>query len=274
MSKSVDEKISMTCDCGKTFETYEIILNFARKQNNGQLPELKCFDCREILRKEQEEKHRMIILKQIEERKNKWISACGIQPRYIDKTFENYVIDKQNQLAYFTCVDYAESFPLINNPYHSLGIISDKLWGVGKSHLACSIAKTVIKRWMSDICPVLFVTEPRLFARIRSTYNRQEHSETEQDIIDTLVNIPLLIIDDVGKEEVADPRFVQRVWFQIINGRYDNMLPLVITANMSPDGIAHHLGGSRNNEASFDRLYEMLNGVFYEINGKSHRRVE
>ena len=111
-----------------------------------------------------------------------------------------------------------------------------------------------------------------MFRRIRATFNHIEKQETEEGIYKLLTTIPLLIVDDVGKEEVSDSRFVQRVWFSVINGRYDNMLPIVITANLNPDKIAYHLGGSRNNEASFDRLYEMVGGVFWENEGKSYRR--
>jgi len=108
--------------------------------------------------------------------------------------------------------------------------------------------------------------------RWRRTYDHRDGEETEDEVLRKLVGIPLLIIDDVGKEEVADSRFVQRVWFSIINTRYDNLRPVIITANLSPDEISYHLGGNKNNEATFDRLYEMLQGVFYEIKGKSYRR--
>jgi len=116
------------------------------------------------------------------------------------------------------------------------------------------------------------MTEPDMLRRIRRTYNHVEGGETEDDVLYKLCTVPLLVIDDVGKEDVSDPRFVQRLWFNLINTRYDNMLPVIITANLTPDEISFHLGGNKNNEASFDRLYEMLKGVFYEIKGKSYRR--
>lgn len=231
-----------------------------------------CFECRAKIRQEWEEKERAMILQQIQEYKSVWHKTCGIPLRFQDKNFKNYQVVDSNRLAYDMSLNYAESFPLVRAKYESLGLVSNKIWGVGKTHLVCAIAHKIIDRWEGSRCPILYVTEPQMFIKIRTTYNHQERGETEQSIFDTMINTPLLIIDDVGKEEVADPRFVQRVWFQVINGRYDNMLPIVITANTNPDGIADHLGGSRDNEASFDRLYEMLNGVFYEIGGKSYRR--
>jgi DNA replication protein DnaC len=233
---------------------------------------MMCFGCRAKYRQAQEILEKEILLKQIAERKVGWLNTCGIQPLFMGKTFKNYKVNKDNKLAYDISLEYAEAFPLIKKAYHSLALISDNMWGVGKTHLACSIANRIVERWMGERCPILFTTEPKLFNRIRATYNHETEHETEEAVFDLLIHIPLLIVDDVGKEEIADPRFVQRIWFQIVNGRYDNMLPMVITANMSPDGVANHLGGSRNNEATFDRLYEMLNGVFYEMMGKSYRR--
>jgi len=204
--------------------------------------------------------------------KSSWLSDSGISLRYRDKSFVNFETDKGNKLALDKCQEYVEGFPLarpIN--YHSLGLFSKGVWGVGKTHLVCAIARRLQER-CQFMNPVLYMTEPDMLRRVRRTYDHRDGEETEDEVLRKLVGIPLLIIDDVGKEEIADPRFVQRVWFSIINARYDNLRPVIITANLSPDEISYHLGGNKNNEATFDRLYEMLQGVFYEIKGKSYRR--
>lgn len=264
--KSYDDKITLVCSCGKEFQTYKVIHDM--KSGGEDL----CYECRGRIRKEQVEKEKVIIDAQINKEKSEWRKNCGIAPKFQTMRFKGYEVTKYNRVGYSASVEYADEFPLVKQPYKSLGLISDGKWGVGKTHLASSIAHRVIDRWVGGKCPIYYVTEPQLFTRVRATFNKD--GEKEEPLYHYLVTVPLLIIDDVGKEEVADPRFVQRVWFHIINGRYDNELPVVITANMSPDGIAHHLGGSRNNEATFDRLYEMLNGVFYEIGGESYRRRE
>jgi DNA replication protein DnaC len=116
-------------------------------------------------------------------------------------------------------------------------------------------------------------TEPELFSRIQSTYNYTPEEKltkpSESNFISAMIKVPLLIIDDVGKEERNDPKFVQRILFEIINGRYDNMLPMVLTANLSPEELSEHLGGNRDNDASFNRLKQMAN--FIPMEGKSYR---
>ncbi|KKN50930.1 hypothetical protein LCGC14_0627950 [marine sediment metagenome] len=268
MLQSSDKKVKLSCSCGDEFEVYTVLQALYPKKD------ILCFKCRALVRQKEEEARRLLILEQINKEKEIWHRTCGIPLRFKGKTFDNYKRSEDNRKAFEISVEYADMFPLEQgHEYHSLGIISDNIWGNGKTHLACSIAHRIIDRWASlKRCPVYVVTEPDLFSRIRATFGHNKDTETEEDVYNYIINVPLLIVDDMGKEDVADPRFVQRVWFRIINGRYDNMLPIVLTANMSPDGLAKHLGGSRNNEASFDRLYEMLQGVFYEVRGESYRR--
>ena len=82
----------------------------------------------------------------------------------------------------------------------------------------------------------------------------------------------MLIIDDVGKEKRNDPKFVQRTLFKIIDGRYKGARPVVITANLNPTQLKRYLGAGGEDEASFDRLWGMTNGEFFNIEGESYRR--
>lgn len=231
-----------------------------------------CPVCRNARREKFDEQEKQEILRQEQEKLREWNNESGIPIRFKDKSFDD-IINRDGNIINITdiCREYADLFPLFRNSnYHSLILLGK--YGVGKSHLACSIAKKIMDRWIKIAkCPVYYTTESALFLRIRSTYNKKD-GETEDIIYSHIHNVPLLIIDDVGKEEVSDPRFVQRVWFHMVNGRYDNLCPMVITTNLDVDGLASHLGGSRNNEAAFDRLYEMLDGNIWQITGNSYRR--
>ena len=268
------DKVVVNCkDCGNEFETYSL-----QCVGIGGVISDSCPKCRQKKREESDERERQRIEGEIVERKLAWRISGGIPRRFSSERFETFKTDGVNEKKlHALCLDYAENYPLERGvEYGSLGIFSKQVWGNGKSHLACSIAHRLIDRWIGggEKSPVLYIEEGQMFRRIRATFNRNydSNSETEDSVYHHLINVPLLIVDDIGKEEVADPRFVQRVWFSVINGRYDNVLPVVITANLDPDGIEQHLGGSRGNEATFDRLYEMLGGVFWEMTGASYRR--
>ena len=68
--------------------------------------------------------------------------------------------------------------------------------GVGKTHLACSIANELIKMQKS----VVFGSTIKPFGIIKKSYNN-EIQENELKIISEFINYDVLIIDDLGKEK-------------------------------------------------------------------------
>lgn len=235
-----------------------------------------CPQCSQQKLEEEERREAEKRIMGVKVKRELWRQTCGIPLRFQGSRFGNFdtKVDRSIVKMLKECQGYAGEFSF-RRPHSSksLVMLSPLVWGVGKTHLACSLAHALLDRWDGETgsCPVHFVSEPQLFKRIRATFNRQEGGETEEDIYKHLTSVPLLILDDAGKEEVADPRFVQRVLFAIIDGRYQNMLPLVMTANLDTDGLDRHLGGDRGNSASMDRLVEMTGGVFWELSGRSYR---
>lgn len=266
-------KIKMICldpDCENEYETE--VLNL---MGTERIMSPYCYECRAKKRKELDELERKEILRQELDQYNLWMKQSGIPIRYHGKGFDHIEDKPKSNIIKITelCREYADQFPMLRQiDYYSIALYSDKVWGVGKTHLACAIAQKLMNRWnkMSK-CPVYYTTESNLFHRIRSTFDHKGN-ESENDIYNQITTVPLLLIDDVGKEEVSDPRFVQRVWFHMINERYNNMLPVVLTANLNEDGLAKHLGGNRGNEAVYDRLQEMLKNGIYEVTGTSYRK--
>jgi DNA replication protein DnaC len=98
-------------------------------------------------------------------------------------------------------------------------------YGSGKTHLAAAVANFVV-----DIgVPTLFLTVPDLLDSLRFSYNNPESSFEER--FEDIRRSPLLIMDDFGTEN-ATP-WAQEKLFQILNYRYINNLPLLITTNLS-----------------------------------------
>ena len=201
----------------------------------------------------------------------------GIPPKFISEDFSTFQKGWQDK-AFNACWEYAEGFPIDKRPvgYKSLYLWSSSSWGTGKTHLACSILHRVLDRWSGEergCSRVLFLSEPDLFRRIQATYSfsREESQmrESEDDIIQSILYADLVVLDDVGKEERINKQFIQRTIFSLIDGRYKNNLPLVLTANLSPSGLKEHL-----ESASFDRIYEMIERKHIRMDGKSYRRRE
>ncbi len=272
------EKLTKTClGCATEYEAHiGHVLGITIEFGKGYCP-----TCREGMREDEERREVETQARELSEKREAWRLECGVPRRFQVCRFSKFDtrVDESIMKVWAECKSYAESFRF-RQPQQSKSLVmfSEGVWGVGKTHLVCAIAHAILDRWQGETsyCPVYFISEPDLFLKVRSTFNRSRgvESETEEDIYRKLATVPLLILDDVGKEEVSDPRFVQRALFAIINGRYDNMLPIVITANLNPDNLEKHLGGDRGNCASMNRLVEMTGSTFWELRGESYRNAK
>lgn len=96
-------------------------------------------------------------------------------------------------------------------------------YGCGKTHLAAAIANHAIEVGVST----LFLTVPDLLDWLRYAYAGGDMSFEER--FEEIREIPLLILDDFGTHN-ATP-WAQEKIYQIINHRYINQLPTVVTSN-------------------------------------------
>jgi len=237
-----------------------------------------CPTCSKKLIAGMEAKEEAARLAGIAAQRRKWRETCGIPPKFMNEDFSTFQKERQAK-AYQRCVIYADNFPLLQRRgIASLLLFSEASWGVGKTHLAGSIAHRILDRWNGEdiACPVLFISEPEIYRRIQATYNfspeEKSYRESEQDIINRLISVRLLILDDLGKEKRSDPRFIQRTLFAIIDGRYRYQLPMVITTNLSQEKLKLYLGGRAGDEASYDRICELTGRKFIRMDGESYRR--
>lgn len=96
--------------------------------------------------------------------------------------------------------------------------------GCGKTHLAAAIANQVVNTGV----PTLFLTVPDLLDNLRFAY--QDPDATFEERFEEVRNSPLLVLDDFGTQNATS--WAQEKLFQIVNFRYINHLPLVITTNL------------------------------------------
>jgi DNA replication protein DnaC len=102
-------------------------------------------------------------------------------------------------------------------------------YGCGKTHLAAAIANFVVDMGI----PTLFVTAPDLLDLLRFSFNDPE-TTFEQRFKD-FREVQLLVLDDFGTHNAT--AWAQEKFFQILNHRYINKLPLVVTTNLELDEI-------------------------------------
>src|SRR3990172_1161140 len=97
-------------------------------------------------------------------------------------------------------------------------------YGTGKTHLAAAVANFAVSMGV----PTLFLTVPDLLDTLRFTYN--DPAATFESRFEEIRTAPLLVMDDFGTHNATS--WAQEKLFQIINYRYINHLPLVITTNL------------------------------------------
>ena len=98
-------------------------------------------------------------------------------------------------------------------------------YGTGKTHLAAAIANEAITRGISCI----FQPVPDLLDQLRMGYGNT--TDSYEDRFERVRSIPLLILDDLGAQ--SSTPWAEEKLYQIINHRYTNKLPTVITSNVS-----------------------------------------
>lgn len=121
------------------------------------------------------------------------------------------------------CRQFAEHFP---NDSRNLLMLGDA--GLGKTHLALSIANIVLRRG----CEVVYCSAANIFRQIEI-----EHFEGGRDTttLDTLKRCDLLVLDDLGAEFVSP--FVNSVFYDIVNTRILRNRPTIYTTNITKDEV-------------------------------------
>jgi DNA replication protein DnaC len=102
-------------------------------------------------------------------------------------------------------------------------------FGCGKTHLAAAIANFAVGMGV----PTLFLTVPDLLDTLRFSYDSE--NTTFEERFDEIRDAPLLVLDDFGTQNATG--WAQEKLFQIVNYRYINKLPLVVTTNLDLDEI-------------------------------------
>lgn len=102
-------------------------------------------------------------------------------------------------------------------------------YGCGKTHLAAAIANFTVSLGV----PTLFITVPDLLDSLRYAY--QDPAATFEERFEEIRTAGLLVLDDFGTQN-ATP-WAQEKLFQILNYRYINRLPLVVTTNLAMEEI-------------------------------------
>jgi len=209
---------------------------------------------REKLRKEKEAALKAEQERAYREQVDQMIEVSKLGKRFRTRTFEKFRVNERNKAVYEAVKEYAENFA--EHKERGEGLYLSGGFGTGKTHLAAAVCHEVIRQGYQPI----FGTMITLLERIKATYSGVE--ETERQIIDRYINCDLLIVDDLGKERPTS--WALEKLYEIINARYEDCRPVVITSNYDIKRLEERLAVGDNAEtagAIASRLYEICRGV-------------
>ena len=130
--------------------------------------------------------------------------------------------------------------------------------GSGKTHICTAISGEIMMRghrlryfqWVKDA------------SRLKQLIGEREQYEQE---LKRWTQAPFLYVDDLFKSEISDADI--RLFYEILNDRYNNALPVIISSERGLEEIRRARNGS--GEALAGRIFEMCSRGKYclELNG-------
>ena len=174
----------------------------------------------------------------------RFVAAAGIPPRYRLRSFDNYRATTDGQRAALNSVfGYAKTFPQRRAEGRNLILCGSV--GTGKTHLATALVRAVIE---SHTLEAVYSSAQAISLRVRATYDKAV-SEDYQKVIAHFARPPLLVVDEIGVQSNSDHE--KRIFYDLINSRYEQMSPTVLIGNMRPNEFEKWLG-----IRAMDRLQE------------------
>jgi len=152
------------------------------------------------------------------------MKSCELPVGTEHMTFEGFKICTGLQEAYDACLAFAEGE--VDFPF--LTLWSDT--GRGKTHLGIA----VVRRWLARQIPARYAYVPLLLEELRRGF-RVEGDMSYERRFDFYLNVPLLMLDDLGVE--SSTRWVQEKLDTIIDHRLMNNLSTLVTTNLTMDDL-------------------------------------
>lgn len=215
-----------------------------------------CEKCNEEerLREEKEEREeiRRLRIASIKSRK----TNAGISARYLETTFDQITPISEKQKH---AIDHLKTISrkILEGEKVESVILSGGV-GTGKTMICSALIDSIVSKKDAKIIKCV-----DLVRKLKSTWHR-DSEKTEEQMIQYFTNIDLLIIDEVGIQFGSDTE--KMFIFDIIDGRYENLLPTILISNLPIDKVKDFVG-----ERVIDRLRDG-GGKLLVIDGDSARK--
>ena len=184
------------------------------------------------------------------ERTSQQFVLARIPRSYQHCDFENFdELNDSLKKARFQASRYAEEFL----PDTAYGLLFMGRAGVGKTHLAVAVLKHLIEK--KGIVGLLYDFR-ELLKEIQSSYNPVSQT-SERAVLEPVLRADVLLLDDFGAEKPS--LWVQDTIGYIINARYNDRRPVLITTNFLDEGDGQK-SGARTSAMREETLADRVGG--------------
>lgn len=150
-----------------------------------------------------------------EERRRQILSDLGVPFRFLKATLDHFKGEARENIGYAAY----EGALLYGNT------------GTGKTHAAAAAFREAAEsdfHWHGHQLAMLFITVPRWLYDLRASFATQRPPARP---LETVCNTSFLVLDDVGVEKTTD--WTQETLYVVISHREANLLPTIVTTNLS-----------------------------------------
>lgn len=160
------------------------------------------------------------------------LRESGVPLRFESKGLETYAVthDRQ-QIALSACTRLVDS---LRAGERGANLILIGKPGTGKSHLTCGIILALYRT--HRVCRIDL---PDLIREVRATWSRRSE-RTEAEVLAHFGGLDLLIIEEIGTGAGSEDEKARI--FQVINRRYEAMLPTILVSNFDLPALEQEIG--------------------------------
>lgn len=162
----------------------------------------------------------------------------------IPKEFSGYTVEsfdltmykstearEKAEIAKVLCTNYVKDFMNIRETGKGLYLYS-QVKGSGKTRMAASVANDIITKYKIS---AKFATTIQILDEIKKTWEQAENG-TEQSFLQEIINVPVLVLDDIGVEKMSP--WVNEKFYSILNGRMIQKQITIFTSNCVIEHLA------------------------------------
>ena len=192
-------------------------------------------------------------------RMDRLLEGARIPARHRDCEFESFQADlpfstSSIRAAKLTAEKFVDEYPA--SP--PTGLLFVGAPGVGKTHLAVSVLKSLIR---DKAVPCLFRAFPELLKQIQLSYNRVSNT-SELVLLAPVLDAEVLVLDELGAQKPS--AWALDTVSYVLNSRYNDNKTTILTTNF-PDRAEMSKPARGVGDTLIDRIGDRMRSRLYEM---------